>query len=107
MGYDTGTQVILEVKQIYPGDTYFKDISRADGLEWTASQGASYVIQDEAKRTLEEGELVPTVDYMRLQLRYKGTDDWKQGANYRILVNIYDSANDYSDTVLEAKFKVR
>lgn len=107
MGYDTGTQVELEIKQIYPGDTYFKDIGRADGEVWNATQGATYIVQDETKRTIEEGELDMSADFMKLKLRYMGSNEWKVGSNYRILVSIYDSATQYSDTVLEAKFKVR
>jgi hypothetical protein len=107
LGYDTGFQVAMEDKQIYPGDTYFKDVYKEDGSVWEDVQGANFKVLDANMKEIDTGELVLREDRMALQLRYKNTADWKKGYKYRLLVYIYDESTEYSDTVLEANFKVR
>ena len=105
--YDTGFQVLMEDKQIYPGDTYFKDILKEDDSEWESTQGATYRVLDGNMREVARGDLEASIDYLALQLRLRDTSDWKQGMKYRLLVQIWDTATEYSDTVLEVNFKVR
>jgi hypothetical protein len=107
LGYDTGFQVAMEDKQIYPGDTYFKDVFKEDGTQWDVGQGARCKVLDSNMKVIDEEELSPSGDNMALELRYKNTSDWKKGYKYRLLLYIYDESTGYSDTVLEANFKVR
>jgi hypothetical protein len=113
LGYDTGFQVVIEDKQIYPGDTYFKDVFKEDGTPWVEGQGARCKVLDSNMKVIDEVDLNPSGgnnpngDNMALELRYKNTSDWKKGYKYRLLVYIYDESTGYSDTVLEANFKVR
>jgi hypothetical protein len=107
LGYDTGFQVAMEDKQIYPGDTYFKDVFKEDGTPWIAGQGARCKVLDSNMKVVDEEDLNPSGDNMALELRYKNTSDWKKGYKYRLLLYIYDESTGYSDTVLEANFKVR
>jgi hypothetical protein len=105
--YDTGFQVVIEAKSIYPGDTYFKDVFKEDETEWVASQGAKYRVLDQNSKEIDTGDLSLSVDGLALQLRYAATTSWVPGQKYRLLVNIYDTATGYSDTVLEVNFRTR
>ena len=106
-GYDTGFQVVIETKSIYPGDTYFKDVFKEDGTGWATSQGATYRVLDQNSKEIDIGNLNLSLNELALQLRYTATTSWLPGQRYRLLVAIYDTATGYRDTVLEVNFRTR
>lgn len=94
-------------KTIKAGNSFFRNIKREDGQEWTAEDSATYEVRDNLNEKIDEGSIQKSTDNLRFELRYINTKDWKSTKQYTLFADVSNSSSGYSDTKIEAIFTVK
>jgi len=85
---------------LFPSESIFIDIKKEDGTEFDATTTASWILRDESRKTVSEGDILKSADLTIFELRFYQSDNISPTKNYELLARLQDSASHYNDVVL-------
>ena len=96
----TDTEVEKIEVELFQGESFFRDITREDGLVFDATTTGEASSRDNLGETLHTMTMDKSSDSKAFELRFLETSEWQVGKKYQILARLKDSVSSYNDVVL-------